>query len=158
MQKISACLWYDKEAEEAVRFYISVFNNSKIISEIRMPGNSDGEKGAVVGINFELDGVGMMALNGDTEYKFNPAVSLFVSCKDQEEVDRLWDRLLQNGGKEMQCGWITDRYGVSWQIVPEKIGELMNGKDPVRSGRAFNAMMKMVKLDIAKLQQAYDGV
>jgi predicted 3-demethylubiquinone-9 3-methyltransferase (glyoxalase superfamily) len=156
MQKIGTCLWFENQAEEAAKFYISVFKNSKIIREIRFPENGSWEKGSLIGMSFEIEGVEIMTLNGNSQYQFNPSVSLFVNCKDQAEVDDLWNKLL-DGGKEMQCGWLTDKYGVSWQIVPVELSELMQDKDPVKAARVVNAMMKMIKLDIAELRKAYEG-
>jgi predicted 3-demethylubiquinone-9 3-methyltransferase (glyoxalase superfamily) len=156
MQKIATCLWFDNQAEEAAHYYMSIFKNSKILNEMRMPANGAGKKGDLLAISFELDGVEILALNGDSENKFNMSISLFVNCKSQEEVDYLWDKLT-DGGKEVQCGWLTDKYGVSWQIVPTVMGELMRDKDPQKARRVINAMMQMVKLDITELKRAYEG-
>jgi len=156
MQRITPCLWFDTQAEEAARFYTSVFTNSKI-------GNisyySDGmplPKGTVLTVTFTLDGQEFMALNGGPEFKFNEAVSFMVNCETQDEIDYYWDKLTA-GGQEVQCGWLKDRYGVSWQIVPAAIATMISGKDPARTSRVMQALMKMVKLDIGQLQQAYDG-
>jgi predicted 3-demethylubiquinone-9 3-methyltransferase (glyoxalase superfamily) len=156
MQKIATCLWFDNQAEEAAYYYMSIFKNSKILNEMRMPANGAGKKGDLLAISFELDGVEILALNGDSENKFNMSISLFVNCKSQEEVDYLWDKLT-DGGKEVQCGWLTDKYGVSWQIVPTPMLELMRDKDPEKAQRVMNAMMKMVKLDVNELKKAYEG-
>jgi predicted 3-demethylubiquinone-9 3-methyltransferase (glyoxalase superfamily) len=143
--KITPCLWFDKNAEEAVRYYVSIFKNSKII-----------DLNPVLS-TFELEGQRLMALNGGPYFKFDEAVSLFLSCKDQAEVDYYWQALTADGGKEVQCGWLKDKYGLSWQVVPEALGELMGGPDPVRSGRVRDAMLKMIKLDVAGLKKAYNG-
>ena len=146
MQKITPFLWFDKEAEEAANFYISIFDNSKITHVTPGPG------GVAQWVSFELDGQEFMALNGGPEYKFSEAVSFFVSCKDQEEVDRLWEKLSAHPEAE-QCGWLKDKYGLSWQIIPTALGELL-GKD--KSGKVMQAMLKMKKIIVADLQKAYE--
>ena len=155
MQKITPFLWFDNNAEEAVNLYTSVFKNSKIKSVSRYGDAGPGPKGSVMVIRFELEGQEFLALNGGPQYKFTPAISLTVNCKSQEEVDNLWDKL-SAGGKTDQCGWLQDKFGLSWQITPIILGEFLADKDPVKSKRVMEAMMKMTKLDVNKLQQAYD--
>ena len=160
MQKITPFLWFDDNAEEAVKFYTSIFKKSKIGKIARY--DEAGEKvagrpaGSVMTIEFEIEGQDFIALNGGAHFKFNEAVSFVVSCKTQTEVDYYWNKL-SAGGKEVQCGWLTDKFGLSWQIVPTILGELMSDKDPVKSQRVMQAMLKMVKLDINKLKAAYAG-
>lgn len=155
MQKITPCLWFDGNAMEAVNFYISVFKNSKV-GEVMYYGDAGpGKKGDVLCVNFELEGQGFMALNGGPEFHFTPAISLFVDCATQQEIDELWDRLL-DGGQPLECGWLTDRFGVSWQIVPGFLGEMLRDTNRERADRVMRAMLKMVKLDIALLKQAYE--
>jgi predicted 3-demethylubiquinone-9 3-methyltransferase (glyoxalase superfamily) len=143
---VTPCLWFDDNAGEAVDFYVALFPNGKRL----------GDESSPVLINFELDGRPFMALNGGPTYAFTPAISLVVSCETQDEVDHYWDGLL-DGGEPSQCGWLTDRFGVSWQIVPNRLGELMSDPDPERSGRVMQAMMQMIKLDIAQLEAAAAG-
>jgi predicted 3-demethylubiquinone-9 3-methyltransferase (glyoxalase superfamily) len=160
MQKITPFLWFNDNAEEAVKFYTSIFKKSKIGKIARY--DEAGEKaagrpaGSVMTIEFEIEGQDFIALNGGPHFKFNEAVSFVVSCKTQTEVDYYWNKL-SAGGKEVQCGWLTDKFGLSWQIVPTILGELMSDKDPVKSQRVMEAMLKMVKLDINKLKAAYAG-
>ena len=154
MQKITPCLWFDTQAEEAARFYVSIFKNSKIGDISRYGDAGPGPKGGVLVVVFELDGVRFTALNGGPVFKFNEAISLQVDCADQAEVDDMWDRL-SAGGQTSQCGWLKDRYGVSWQIVPRILMELIGDPDPAKSQRVMAAMLKMTKIDIAKLQAAY---
>ena len=156
MQKITPCLWFDTQAEEAAQFYVSIFKNSKIGDISRYGDAGPGPKGGVLVVVFELDGVRFTALNGGPVFKFNEAISLQVDCADQAEVDELWDRL-SAGGQTGQCAWLKDRYGVSWQIVPRILLELLADPDPVRSQRVMAAMMQMTKIEIAKLQEAYAG-
>ena len=159
MPIITPFLWFDTEAEDAARFYTAVFPNSKIHKITHygpgVPPNSPGREGTVMTVEFELDGKYFVALNGGPEPKFNHAISFSVGCKDQAELDRYWS-MLTEGGKEVACGWLTDRYGLSWQIVPEGIGDLVGGP-PAKSNAMMHAMMGMVKLDIAALRRAYDG-
>jgi predicted 3-demethylubiquinone-9 3-methyltransferase (glyoxalase superfamily) len=155
MQKITPFLWFDGKAEEAMNFYTSIFKNSKIGSVTRYGEGSPGPKGTVITGRFELEGQEFMALNGGPQFKFTEAISLFVNCESQEEVDELWERLSQ-GGEKGQCGWLKDKYGVSWQIVPNVLGKLMGGKDPEKSKRVMQAMLRMQKIDIKALQQAYE--
>ena len=156
MHKISPFLWFDNQAEEAVKFYTSIFKNSKIGSVSRYGDAGPGPKGSVMVMDFELEGQKFTALNGGPVYKFTPAISFFVSCESQEEVDYLWDHLSQ-GGETEQCGWLKDKFGLSWQIVPTILGELMSDPDPEKAGRVTQAMLKMTKLDIAELKRAYHG-
>jgi len=150
MNKITPFLWFDGQAQEAAEFYVSIFKNSKVLNI------SPGPDGKAFIVSFVLDGQEITALNGGPEFKFNEAFSFFVNCEDQTEVDTLWEKLTA-GGEEQQCGWLKDRYGLSWQIVPRALGELMGGPDPVRSQRVMQAMLKMVKIDIRGLQRAYEG-
>ena len=160
MQKITPCLWFDDKAEEAVHFYVSIFKNSKIGSITRYGGAgaevSGRPKGTVMTVTFQLDGQEFMALNGGPEFKFTEAISFIVNCKTQQEVDQLWERLSE-AGEEGPCGWLKDRYGLSWQIVPTALGELLNDPDPAKSERVMKAMLQMHKLDIAALKQAYQA-
>jgi predicted 3-demethylubiquinone-9 3-methyltransferase (glyoxalase superfamily) len=152
-QKITPCLWFDFNAEEAVAHYLSVFPNSRIISTTRYGDFAPGQKGAVMTIFFEIDGQRLLALNGGPQYKFTPALSLMVNCDDQAEIDALWDKLAE-GGEHVQCGWLTDKFGISWQIVPRGLPELLDGRDAKRTDRVMRAVMTMKKLDIAQMQQA----
>jgi len=154
--KITPCLWFDGNAEEAVRFYTSVFKNSRIVKTSYWGDTGPGPKGSVLTIIFELDGQEFMALNGGPQFKFNEAISLMVNCDTQSEVDGLWAKL-GAGGKEVECGWIKDRYGLAWQIVPRILGRMIADKDAKKADRVLKAMMGMVKLDIDQLQRAYDG-
>jgi predicted 3-demethylubiquinone-9 3-methyltransferase (glyoxalase superfamily) len=159
MQKITPCLWFDSNAEEAAKFYTSIFKNSKIgkISRYGEAGYEIHRKpaGSVLTIEFELDGQAFTALNGGPMFKFNEAISFQVGCESQEEVDYYWERLSE-GGEKGQCGWLKDRYGVSWQIVPTAIGEMLQGKDARKSESVMKTLLQMKKLDIEKLKQAYD--
>lgn len=157
MQKISPFLWFDGKAEEAANFYVAIFKNSKIVSVMHYGEAGPGPKGSVMGVTFQLDGQEFMAINGGPQFTFSPAISFFVKCETQAEIDHFWEKLLAGGGKTQQCGWLTDRYGVTWQIVPTVLGQLLQSKDAEKSARAMRAMMQMVKLDIAALQKAYDG-
>jgi predicted 3-demethylubiquinone-9 3-methyltransferase (glyoxalase superfamily) len=156
MSKISPCLWFNGEAEEAAKFYVSLLPNSKIDkvqkNSVDGPG---GKAGTVLMVQFTLAGQEFMALNGGMRVEYTHAVSFKIDCTDQAEVDRLWDALCGNGGQAVQCGWLKDRYGVSWQIVPSVLPELLGGSDRAGAERAMVAMLKMVKLDIAALQKAY---
>ena len=155
MQKITPFLWFESQAEEAANFYTSIFKNSKIVSVARYGEAGPGPKGSVMTVAFNLDGQDFVALNGGPEFAFTPAISFLVSCKTQEEVDHFWEKLLQ-GGKPSQCGWLKDKFGVSWQVVPAVLGELLGDKDAKKSKRVMEAMLQMVKLDIKKLKEAYD--
>jgi predicted 3-demethylubiquinone-9 3-methyltransferase (glyoxalase superfamily) len=157
MQKISPFLWFDTQAEEAALFYTGIFKNSKM-GRISYYGDAGpGPKGSVMTAEFELEGQHFYALNGGPLFHFTEAISLFVSCDTQQEVDQLWEKLLAGGGSESQCGWLKDKYGLSWQIVPRSMLGYLTDKDPVKAQRVMAAMMKMVKLDVSKLQDAYDG-
>ena len=155
MQKITPCLWFNGNAEEAVDFYLSVFRNSRIVDTLRYGDAGPGPKGDVLLLRFELEGQEFSALNGGPQFTFTPAISLYFDCEDQQEVDRLWDALLK-GGAPMQCGWLTDKFGVSWQIAPRGIIEMLEDTDSAKASRVMTAMMGMIKLDIAELKQAYE--
>lgn len=156
MRKISPFLWFDTRAEEAADFYVSLFRDSRITNVARYGEAGPGPEGSVMTVAFQLEGQDFTALNGGPVFKFTPAISFVVNCETQDEVDRLWERLAE-GGKEGQCGWLEDRFGVSWQIVPIAMGELLSSGDPERSRRVMEAMLKMGKLDIAELKRAYEG-
>jgi predicted 3-demethylubiquinone-9 3-methyltransferase (glyoxalase superfamily) len=155
MQKITPFLWFDGKAEEAANFYVSVFKNSKIVSIMRYGEAGPGAKGSVMSATFQLDGQDFMALNGGPMFAFSPAISFFVNCQSQEEVDKLWEKLSE-GGEKQRCGWLKDKYGVSWQIIPTVLGQLLQDKDREKSKRVMNAMLQMDKLDITTLTQAYE--
>ena len=155
MQTVSTCLWFDDQAEEAVALYMSLFPNSRIIDTKYYLEGSPRPAGSVLTIRFTLDGTEYVALNGGPHFHFSPAMSLVAYCDTQEQVDTLWHALTK-GGQESQCGWLTDRYGVSWQIVPRALLGLLNTPDAAASRRAFSAMMTMTKIDIAAMQRAYD--
>jgi predicted 3-demethylubiquinone-9 3-methyltransferase (glyoxalase superfamily) len=156
MQKISPFLWFDNQAEEAMNFYVSIFRNSKVGNVTRYGDAGPGPKGSVMTASFELEGQQFTALNGGPQFKFTEAISFVVSCETQEEVDELWDKLSE-GGKTQQCGWLKDRFGLSWQIIPSALPELMTGPDPQKSQRVMKAMLQMTKIDIGKLRQAYES-
>jgi predicted 3-demethylubiquinone-9 3-methyltransferase (glyoxalase superfamily) len=153
MQKITPFLWFDGQAEQAAKFYTSIFNNSKVTNVARYPKGSPGPAGSVMTVAFQLNGQKFIALNGGPHFKINEAISFVVNCKTQAEVDYFWKKL-SAGGKQVQCGWLTDKFGVSWQIVPDALGELLSSKDTAKSERVMQAMLQMVKLDIKKLRQA----
>ena len=155
MQKITPFLWFDGKAEEAANFYVSVFKNSKIVSIMRYGEAGPGAKGSVMSATVQLDGQDFMALNGGPMFAFSPAISFFVNCQSQEEVDKLWEKLSE-GGEKQRCGWLKDKYGVSWQIIPTVLGQLLQDKDREKSKRVMNAMLQMDKLDITTLKQAYE--
>ena len=157
MQKIRPCLWFDDNAEEAVNFYTSVFKNSKIGDVSRYGEAGPGKPGTVLTMTFELEGQEFIALNGGPMFQFNEAISLSVDCKTQEEVDELWSKLTA-GGKESQCGWLKDKFGLSWQIVPRVLIEMLSDRDPEKSKRVMEAMLKMRKIDTRELKKAYEGV
>lgn len=158
MQTITPFLWFDTQAEEAMNFYVSVFKNSEAGEIMRVSGEMPGEPGSVLSVTFKLEGQEFYALNGGPTFQFNPAVSLFVSCETQEEIDDLWGKLTTGGGKPVQCGWLTDKYGLSWQIVPSALREMLWGNDhPENSTRAYKALMGMTKLDIGELKRAFNG-
>jgi predicted 3-demethylubiquinone-9 3-methyltransferase (glyoxalase superfamily) len=156
MQKIVTFLWFDNQAEEAVNLYTSIFKNSKITGVARNGEAGPGPKGSVMTMNFTLEGQDFIALNGGPMFKFTEAISLFVNCETQEEVDALWNKLTE-GGQESQCGWLKDKYGLSWQIIPTTLMKLMSDPDREKAGRVMQAMLQMKKIDIAKLRQAYEG-
>jgi predicted 3-demethylubiquinone-9 3-methyltransferase (glyoxalase superfamily) len=156
MQKITPFLWFDNQAEEAVNFYLSIFKNSRVGRISRYGDAGPGPKGSVMVANFQLNGQEFMALNGGPQYKFTEAISFLVNCETQEEVDELWEKLAA-GGKEIQCGWLKDKYGLCWQIVPTILLQMLSDKDPQKSQRVMKAMMQMIKIDIKGLQKAYDG-
>lgn len=157
MQKITPFLWFDDKAEEAAKFYVSTFKNSKMGKVYRLPGGAPGKKGKVLSVTFKLENQDFMAMNGGPMFKFTEAISLFVSCKTQREVDTLWRKLTSGGGKEQPCGWLKDKFGLSWQIIPTALGEFLGDPDPVKSQRTMQAMLKMKKIDIAGLKKAYKG-
>lgn len=156
MQKITPFLWFDTQAEEAMNFYTSIFKNSKAGSILRYGDAGPGPKGSVMAVNFELDGQEFKALNGGPIFKFTPAVSFFVNCETQEEVDHYWAKLSE-GGLTNQCGWLTDKFGLSWQIVPSVLGQLLGDKDRAKANRVMKAMLQMTKLEIAALKKAAEG-
>jgi predicted 3-demethylubiquinone-9 3-methyltransferase (glyoxalase superfamily) len=156
MQRITPFLWYDKEAEAAAKFYCSIFNNSKILKTARYGDAGPGPKGSVMTIQFQLDGQEFIALNGGPQFKFTEAISLSIACKDQKEVDHFWNRLSE-GGQQVQCGWLKDKYGLSWQVNPTVLGEMLSDKDPKKAKRVMEAMLQMKKIDIKRLKEAYDG-
>lgn len=153
MQKITPFLWFDNNAEEAMNFYASIFKNSKMGSVTRYGDAGPGPKGTVMTATFQLEGQEFMVLNGGPLYKFTEAISLFVNCETQDEVDRLWDQL-SAGGSKGRCGWLKDKYGLSWQIIPAALGQLLGDPDPERSKRVMQAMLQMDKIDIQRLNQA----
>lgn len=150
MKKITPFLWFDNQAEEAMNFYVSIFKNSKVL------GVTPGPNGIAQTVTFELEGQEFMALNAGPQFKFNEAISFFVNCKTQAEVDELWQKLTADGGEEGWCGWLKDKYGLSWQIIPTALGELLGDPDPEKAGRVRQAMLKMNKIDIQGLRQAYE--
>jgi len=155
MQKIVPFLWFDGKAEEAMNFYVSIFKNSKIVSVTRYGKAGPGPHGTVMSAEFQLEGQNFYALNGGPVFTFTPAISLFVNCETQREVDELWDKLSE-GGEIQQCGWLQDKYGLSWQIIPTILGKLLRNKDAAKAQRVMQAMLQMKKIDIGGLQQAYD--
>lgn len=157
MQKISPCLWFRNEAEEAVDFYVSIFPDARKGTVLRAGEGGPGPAGSVIMIHFELAGQSFQALNGNQDDPFNHAISLSIDCKDQAEVDFYWEKLIGDRGKEIACSWLRDCYGVSWQVVPEILPRLLNDPDKAKAGRVMQAMMKMVKIDVAKIEQAARG-
>ncbi len=155
MQKITPFLWFDGQAEEAANFYTSIFKNSKLGTVSRYGEGAHGEKGKVMTASFELEGMEFTALNGGPEFSFTPAISFYVHCETQEEVDEYWEKL-SAGGEKGQCGWLQDKFGVSWQIVPNVLLELMNDPDAEKASRVTQAMLQMTKIDIAGLKRAYE--
>lgn len=155
MNKITPFLWFEDQAEEAMNFYVSVFKNAKA-GEVRRYGEGSPKPGAVLTASFEIEGQPFIALNGGPHYRLTPAISLFVDCKTQVEIDELWDKL-SAGGQVLRCGWVTDKYGLTWQIVPSALGDMLQDPDAEKSSRVWKAMMGMDKLDIARLRDAYAG-
>jgi predicted 3-demethylubiquinone-9 3-methyltransferase (glyoxalase superfamily) len=156
MQKITPFLWFDGQAEEAMNFYVSIFKNSKVVSVSRYGEAGPGPKGTVMTAAFQLDGQGFVALNGGPHFKFTEAISFVIDCKTQEEVDYYWEKLSEGGDeKAQQCGWLKDKYGLSWQVVPTALVEMLQDKDPKKSERVMQAMLQMKKIDIHALRQAY---
>ena len=151
MPTITPFLWFDTQAEEAMTFYASIFSRSKVISVNRAQGK-------VMSVQFELEGQAFMALNAGPHFKFNEAISFFVACETQQEIDELWARLTADGGAPSRCGWLKDKFGLSWQIVPNALGRMLGDTDAAKSARVMNAMLKMDKLDLEQLRQAYEGV
>ena len=156
MQRITPFLWFDGKAEEAANFYTSIFKNSKMGRIARYGEAGPGPKGAVMSATFQLEGQEFIALNGGPQFTFSPAISFFVNCETQEEVDELWERLSE-GGKKNRCGWLQDKFGVSWQIIPTALGKLMSDPDPAKANRVMKAMLQMEKIDIRGLKQAYEN-
>ncbi len=156
MRTITPFLWFDNNAEEAIHFYMSIFKNAKILSMTRSGEPGPGGKEKLMNATFQLEGREFMALNGGPQFKFNEAISLFVNCDTQQDVDDLWSRLT-DGGEEGQCGWLKDKFGVSWQVIPSALGEMLGDPDPAKAQRALHAMLQMTKIDIAKLRAARDA-
>jgi predicted 3-demethylubiquinone-9 3-methyltransferase (glyoxalase superfamily) len=159
MSKISPCLWFDGNAEEAAQFYTSLFPDSRIDAVNRSPGDTpSGPEGSILTVDFTLAGQKFIGLNGGPEFQFSEAISFSIDCEDQAEVDRYWEALVAGGGEHSVCGWLKDRFGVSWQVVPRRLPELLNGSDPDGARRAMEAMLQMTKIEVAKLEEAYEGV
>ena len=156
--KITPNLWFDMNAEEAANFYVDLFDDGRILNVARYPEGTPGPAGEVMTVEWELNGQKFVGINGGPQFQFSEAVSFMISCKDQEEVDYYWDRLTADGGREGQCGWLTDRFGLAWQVVPDGMDEVFNDPDPAKAERSMAAMMKMKKLDIAELRAAAEGV
>lgn len=157
MQKIVNCLWFNGQAEEAANFYCSLFPDARITDMLRWGEVGHGTPGSVLTVTFEIEGQEFLALNGGPEFHFTPAISLMINCERQDEIDALWEKLGADGGEAMQCGWITDKYGMTWQVTPRRLLELLKDKDPARADRAMQAMMGMVKLDLPAIEAAADG-
>ena len=155
-QKIIPSLWFDTEAEEAADFYISVFKNGRVLFVSHYPESAPREAGMVMTVEFELDGQRFVGINGGPQFKFSEAISFQISCETQDEIDYYWERL-SDGGEEGPCGWLKDRFGLSWQVTPTKLLEMVTSKDTAKAGRAMGAMMQMKKIDIAKIEAAYEG-
>jgi len=156
MQKITPFLWFDNKAEEAMNFYVSIFENSKVVSVSRYGEGAPAPKGTVMSATFQLEGQEFIALNGGPHFAFTPAISFFVKCETQPEIDEMWEKL-SAGGETQRCGWLKDKFGLSWQIVPPILGQYLQDKDPEKAKRVMQAMLQMDKIDIAKLEQAYAG-
>jgi predicted 3-demethylubiquinone-9 3-methyltransferase (glyoxalase superfamily) len=158
VDKVSTCLWFDGNAEEAARFYTALFPNSRIDSIDASPADTpSGPEGSILTVNFTLAGRSFIGLNGGPEFKFTEAISLSIDCDDQAEVDRYWDALLADGGEPSVCGWLKDRFGLSWQVVPRQMSEMFNSKDRAAARRAMEAMLKMVKIDVSEIERAFAG-
>lgn len=156
MDKITPCLWFDGQAAEAAAFYTSLFPNSRVTKVNRSPADTpSGEKGSVLTVDFELDGRSYIALNGGPDFKFNEAISLSIDCDDQNEVDRYWDALIANGGEPSVCGWLKDRFGLSWQVVPKQMTEMFASPDRAAAERAMEAMLKQTKIELAEIERAF---
>src|SRR5258708_6949330 len=155
MQKINPFLWFNDKAEDAANFYVSIFNNSKIVNMARYGEAGPAPKGTAMTVTFDLAGQRFIALNGGPQFKFSEAISFFINCETQQEVDDLWEKL-SAGGEKSQCGWLKDKYGLSWQVIPTILGEMLHDPDPRKSQRVMQAMLRMNKIDIALLKQAYD--
>lgn len=157
LHKIVTFLWFDNQAEEAANLYVSTFKNSRVTHVSRYGDGGPGPKGTAMTVSFELEGQPFIALNGGPHYSFTPAISLLVNCESQAEVDELWDKLLAGGGSPNRCGWLQDKYGLSWQIIPTALMKLMGDPDPEKSKRVMQAMLQMDKIDVARLQAAHEG-
>jgi len=155
MQKITPFLWFDGKAEEAMNFYVSIFKNSNVGRVTRYGDAGPGPKGSVMSATFQIEGQEFFALNGGPQFQFTPAISFFVNCETQQEVDELWEKL-SAGGEKNRCGWLRDKYGLSWQIIPTALGEMLGDKDPAKANRVMKAMLQMDKIDVKGLKQAYD--
>ena len=156
MQKITPFLWYDTQAEEAANFYCSIFKDSRILNVVRYGDAGPGPKGSVMVAAFEIEGQTFTALNGGPRFKFNESMSFVVHCKNQEEVDYYWERLTADGGQESQCGWLKDKFGLSWQVIPDRAIEMLQDKEPARSARVMQAIMPMKKIELPALERAYN--
>ena len=156
MQKITPFLWFDNQAEEAMNFYVSIFKNSKVVSVTRYGDAGPGPKGTVMSAIFELEGQQFYALNGGPQFSFTPAISFFVTCETQQEVDEFWEKL-SAGGRKNRCGWLNDKYGLSWQIIPSVLGKMLQDNDAEKSKRVMQAMLQMDKIEIEGLKRAYEG-
>lgn len=157
MQKITPFLWFDDQAEEAARFYASIFDNSKVGSMTHYSEGGPRPKGTVMTVEFQLDGQDFVALNGGPMFKFTEALSLSVSCSDQKEIDYFWQKLAAGGGRYQPCGWLKDKYGLSWQVTPKTLPAMLQDEDPAKAQRVMNAVMEMEKIDLATLEKAYQG-
>ena len=155
MRKITPFLWFDGNAEEAMNFYVSIFKNSKVGRVTRYGDAGPGPKGSVMSATFQIEGQEFFALNGGPQFQFTPAISFFVNCETQQEVDELWEKL-SAGGEKNRCGWLRDKYGLSWQIIPTALGEMLGDKDPAKANRVMKAMLQMDKIDIKGLKRAHD--
>ena len=157
MSRLATFLWFEDRAEEAANFYVSIFKNSPTTNASDSGDESPSDVGSAVSTSFELDGQEFIAFNGGPLYSFSPATSLFVKCETQEEVDHFWESLSADGGEKQQCGWLKDKFGITWQVVPNILGELLSDEEPTKAKRVLDAMLKMKKIEIAALKQAYDG-